>query len=204
MTDRDRHLIEMAKAEVGNDPIHGLSFKTRKGILREMGPVAARRTIGPGLIRRATLCCTMVKPALPLWEAHYPTKDPHRMIEMAEQYLAGKCTRDELRDSAYSFGGGLETSDSADKQPAYHVGRASVCAAFVAASDELLDVDQGLTLEEMENPEDPDQWDCAYWIAAAQAGGMPWEPGFDKLKYQAFWNWYLDVAVPAAWAAVPE
>ena len=91
-------------------------------------------------------------------------------------------------------------SDTPDKQVAYLVGRASCCAAFVAASDELLEPDAGIDEAELFEPQDPDFWDCAFWVAAAEAGGMPWERGFDAERYRDFWNWYLDSGVPAAFA----
>jgi len=204
MNEQLKTLLDKAKVEVAQSPHLGLSFKTRQAILREMGPVCPTGTLGPGLIRRARLDCAITKPALPIWEAHYDSKDPHRMIQLAEQYLAGGCSFDDLWGKADAFRGGLDTSDTPDKNVAYQVGRGSVCAAYVAGADELLQADQGIPLKELENPEDPDHWDCAYWIAGAQAGGMPWEDPFDKAKYGQFWYWYLNVAVPEAWASVPE
>jgi hypothetical protein len=128
------------------------------------------------------------------------------MIRLAERYVSGKGGRDELIDESSSFRGGLDTSDSPEKDVAYLVGRGSVRAAFVAAYDEVLepDEDAGFTRQDLEDPEDPDYWDCAFWIAGAQAGGMPWVKSFKKRKYGEFWLWYLDVAVPQAWASVPE
>jgi hypothetical protein len=204
MTRQLEKLIDMAKAEVAKSPILGLSFKTRQGILRAMGPIPKEGTLGPGLIRRARLCCAIVKPALPLWEAHYDSKDPHKMIKLAERYLGGKGGRDELMEESTSFRGGLDTSDSPKKDVAFLVGRGSVRAAFVAAYDEVLepDEDAGFTREDLEDPQDPDYWDCAFWIAGAQAGGMPWVNKFKKKNHGEFWRWYLDVAVPAAWASV--
>lgn len=205
MTKQLKKLIDRAKTEIVKSPILELSFKTRQEILRELGPIPKRGTLGPGLIRRALLC-SIVKPALPLWEAHCDTKDPHKMIELAEHYLAGRIGMKELRGPASSFRGGLDTSDVPEKDVAFLVGRGSVCAAYVASSDELLepDEDAGFTRQDLEDPQDPDYWDCAFWIAGAQAGGMPWVKKFKKKKYGEFWVWYLDVAVPMAWASVPE
>ena len=195
--------MECARQEVARDPVGSLSFGTRKDLLKELGPLlkddqGRHSIIGIGLIRRTRLCIDVVKRGLPIWEASYPTTDPHRMIELARQYIERKCDRDHLRDEASGFRGALDTSDSPDKQGAYLVGRSSVCAAYVAASDELLEPDEGISEEELRDPQDPDFWDCAYWAAAAEAGGMPWEPSFNPERYRGFWNWYLDTAVPKA------
>ena len=56
---------------------------------------------------------------------------------------------------AEGFRGGLDTSNTPDKQVAYLVGRASCCAAFVAASDELLEPDAGIDEAQLYEPEDP-------------------------------------------------
>jgi hypothetical protein len=206
MTPELEEALRVAKAEVAADG--GLTFRTRRAMLLRMGPLLTdsdgRHTIiGPGLVRRAHLCISMVQRVLPLWEMHYPSKHPHRILEEARAYLDGRSSRKQLRDEASGFRGGLDTSDTPDKQVAFLVGRASVSAAFVAASDELLEPDEGATEEELMDPEDPDFWDCAYWVAGAEAGGMPWEAGFDAQRYRDFWNWYLDTAVAAAFATVP-
>jgi hypothetical protein len=67
----------------------------------------------------------------------------------------------------------------------------------VAVSDELLYPDAGVTQEQLDDPEDPDLRDPAYWAAAAAGGGHPWMSGFRASDYQSFWHWYLDVAVPS-------
>ena len=189
--------------EVEQDPVGGLSFATRKDLLRALGPLVAdaegRHTIvGPGLRRRARLGITVARRVLPSWEASYATEDPHRLLALAEAYLAGSCSRDRLRSEASDFGGALNTSDTPQRQLAYLAARSSVCAAYVALSDELLEADEGISEEELDDPQDPDCWDCAYWAAAASSGGMSWESGFDVARHRAFWIWYVAVAVPDA------
>ncbi len=193
-----RNRIANAKTEIAQDPNHELSFRTRKEILRELGPVLDRGIIGVGLLRRTNICIWVVKRVLSIWEAHYSSDHPHRMIAFAEQYLSGKCTRSEVIEESEGFRGGLDNSDLPERQSAYLVGRGSVCAAFVAIDDELLKPTNYTTEEELYDPDDPDVWDCAYWIAGAESGGMPWESSFDRFRYRAFWEWYLDTAVPDA------
>lgn len=209
MTEELEDLIASAKAEVAADEVHGLSFGTRKKVLLALGPVLVEDDgraagMGPGLIRRTRLCVALVEPLLPLWDEYYPNKAPQLMLELAKQYLVGKCTREILEAKAYAFGGGLMNSDKPETHLAFAVGRASVCAAYVASVDEILRPEQGIGEDELLDPQDPDSWDCAYWASAAAAGGMPWEEGFSKTKYRDFWDHYLEVEVPAAWASVPE
>jgi len=209
MNQEIQKLLGKAKAEVAKDETHGLSFGTRKEVLRALGRVLIENDgraagMGLGLRRRTRLCVAIVRPLLFLWDDYYSNKAPQLMLELAEQYLAGKCTRDGLESKAYAFGGGLMNSDKPETHLAFAIGRASVCAAYVASVDEILLPEQGMSEEELLDPQDPDYWDCAYWAAAAAAGGMPWVDGFDKEKYREFWNHYLDVEVPAAWASVPE
>ena len=202
-------LCKKAKAEVARGENYGLSFGTRKKVLRALGPVLVEDNgraaeMGPGLIRRTRLCVSVVIPLLPLWDECYSNKAPQLMLELAGQYLVGKCTREDLRSEASDFLGGLANSDEPETHLAFAVGRASVCAAYVAKNDEILVPEQGRSEDDLLDPQDPDFWDCAFWAAAAAAGGMPWIDGFSKERYGAFWNHYLDIEVSAAWASVPE
>lgn len=210
MPEELRDLLQKAKVEVEEDENHGLSFGTRKALLRAFGPVLIeaddRSTIpGPGQIRRTHLCIAIVRPFLPLWDEHYaPNRDPKLMLVLAKRYLAGMCPKERLRDKAYAFSGGLENSGPPEEDLAWLTGHASVCAAYVAIGDEILVPEQGISEDDLLDPQDPDLWDCAFWAAATAAGAMPWVEGFRKEKYSAFWNYYLDVAIPNAWTSVSE
>lgn len=79
--------------------------------------------------------------------------------------------------------------------------RVGVCSSNVVVWDELLvpDEEEGWGQEMLDEPEDPDFFDCAAWAAAAAAGDFPWteqKQWFSPDKSRAFWSWYLDVAVP--------
>jgi hypothetical protein len=63
------------------------------------------------------------------------------------------------------------------------------------------DEEEGWGQEMLDEPEDPDFFDCAAWAAAAAAGDFPWteqKQWFSPDKSRAFWSWYLDSAVPEA------
>jgi hypothetical protein len=201
--------LDAARSEVLGHPKHELTFPTRKKLLLQLGPVLVdsrgkHTIIGPGLRRRAHLCIASVQKVLPFWEAVFSSKDPQRMLELSEGYLAGKYDREFVRDEASSFGGALDNRDAIAQQRAYLVGRASFGAACTATADELLEVEKGITQDDVFDPQDPDLWDCAFWASAAWAGGMPWVKEFDRERYRDFWLWYLDTAVPAAWSSVEE
>jgi hypothetical protein len=201
--------LDAARSEVLGHPKHEFSFATRKRLLLQLGPVLVddrgkHTLIYPGLRRRARLCIASVQKVLPFWEAVFSSKDPQTMLDLSEGYLAGKADWAFVRKKAYSFGGGLENRDAIAQQRAWLVGRASICAAYTATADELLEVEKGITPDDVFDPQDPDLWDCAFWASAAWAGGMPWVKEFDRERYRDFWLWYLDTEVPAAWESVNE
>ena len=44
----------------------------------------------------------------------------------------------------------------------------------------------------------PNGWDSCYCASVAFAGGVTWLPGSDNRKRLAFWEWWLNVAIPKA------
>ena len=202
--------LDAARSEVLRHPKHELAFPTRKRLLLQLGPVLVdsrgkHTLIYPGLRRRARLCIASVQKVLHWWEAAFPSsRVPRTLLELSEGYLAGRYDRESPREKAYSFDGALDNRDAIAQQRAWLVGKASVCAAWTATSDELLEVEKGITPDDVFDPQDPDLWDCAFWASAAWAGGMPWVKEFDRERYRDFWLWYLDTEVPAAWESVAE
>lgn len=90
-----------------------------------------------------------------------------------------------------------------------YAARAIALAAMTIARDDQLLVPRpefGVTRAEVEDPEDPDRFDCAFWGAVAEAGDVPYGSGSDvEFSEQAavdYWTWYLDVAVPQAMGAL--
>ena len=80
------------------------------------------------------------------------------------------------------------------------VGEAAIAAVKTAGLDENFDPEHiNLLLTDQENPDhDID----ASWIASAVwAGGPVWEKQSDPTKRREFWTWWLDKAVPNAWAS---
>src|SRR5215471_11258457 len=160
--------LDAARSEVLGHPKHELTFPTRKKLLLQLGPVLVdsrgkHTLIGPGLRRRARICIASVQKVLQWWEAAFPSsRVPQTLLELSEGYLAGKSDREFVREEAFSFGGGLENRDAIAQQRAYLVGRASICAANTATADELLQVEKGITQDDVFDLQDPDLWDCAF------------------------------------------
>ena len=209
MDDEVRNALTVAKAEIRDDANHELSFGTRKRLLKLLGSVELdvkkrHALVTHGLVRRTRLAVAAAEKVIHLWEAHWETRDPHRMLALASGYLAGAVTRDEVAKRACVFAGGLCNTTPPGKLPAFLAGGAANCAAYVAVEDEILVPEQGLSDGESMDPDDPDLYDCAYWAASAYAGATPREKDYDKNKALEFWTWYLDVAIPAAYDSVRE
>jgi hypothetical protein len=147
--------------------------------------------------RRTRLACAVVRLVLPIWESSYRTKYPRLMVVLAEGYLDGEVPRSVLMKRADSFAGVMQ-NPGVGVEPL--VGHAAVSAAMIAYLDETLQPGDGVSEEELYDPSDPDAYDCAYVAAGAYAGGMSWMDGFDADRNREFWSWYLDEAIPAAYA----
>jgi hypothetical protein len=47
-----------------------------------------------------------------------------------------------------------------------------------------------------------DEHGAEFWACVARSGGAPWESGSDAHKRGEYWEWWLDEALPAAYALV--
>jgi hypothetical protein len=193
--------IDQARQELLSDPSHDLSPKARLPILRELGqsrPGERWGDLGLGHRRRARLCDLIVRRGLPIWEEEDDTQDPHQLSALCEGYFAGQVGRETLYREMNAMVTLTENMSAPELLFAFMVGRSAVCAALVALFDERLYPTRDVDAKEFEEPQDPDNYDCAIWGAAAEAGGFSSQPAFDAQKSLAFWTWYLDDAVPAA------
>lgn len=43
---------------------------------------------------------------------------------------------------------------------------------------------------------DPQEWDACFFASLAIAGGAVWDGAGDPVRRRAFWQWYLDEAIP--------
>ena len=120
------------------------------------------------------------------------------MIRLTEQSLPGKITRREARCGRGHLMSVLLDCDAepAEKQPALSAGEAATRGVYVAMHDE--DADQA---ELLDDDLDASDWDCAFWGACAWSGGIPRLEGWNQHAYKEYWLWYLDEAIPEAWAS---
>jgi hypothetical protein len=208
--------IETCRREIAARADGFLTFRTRRAMLHAIGSTwsEVEQTLDDVLsesyqpshahLVRAHLAILCAKRVLPVWEAKFGKTHPHRLVDESEQLMRGSFDRMALRKDAMNFksaalDGGAEPGP--DGFGFLYAGYASAFAANVVVWDELLvpDEEEGWGQEMLDEPEDPDFFDCAAWAAAAAAGDFPWteqKQWFSPDKSRAFWSWYLDVAVP--------
>lgn len=198
-----KEAIAVCRAEMEADAKHQMSFGSRHTLLRALGPEVLDAKgrgveLAVGKRRRLRLGLEISKRVAPFWVRDYGTSALDSLLEQIEGYLAGTVALVDVERA--SLTGGL-MNGPAGKDQAWLAGKAVCGTGWVAVHDELLSPDEGVSEEELADPEDPDLWDPAFFAAGAWAGGMPWVPAFSAVAYREFWQWYLDEAVPRAWGA---
>lgn len=208
MDENLKNAISACRTEVERDAQHRMSFARRRALLLALGPqqLDARGSgveLAVGKRRRVLLALQVSRRVAPFWARDFGTPALDSLLDQIQEYLAGAVPRADVRRKTDSLQGGL-LNDPMGKDQAYLAGRAVAGAGWVAVGDELLSTEQGMSEEDLADPEDPDLWDPAFYAAGAWAGGMPWTPTFSATAYRDFWQWYLDDAVPQAWRSVVE
>ena len=195
-------LIERAHAAVEAHESRELALPLRKDIWRALGPVeydqaTGRAQITSGLRRRTHLARLAAERVLPIWEARWPTRDPHRMLAVSDAYLAGTTTWKDAWRAQNAFGGGLQNVGDVSEADMYtlYPGHAAIDVVLTALKDVDCDASDDLDAE-------LDEWDGSFYAAAAFAGEMPWDARASSGRRSDFWEWYLREAVPAAWESV--
>lgn len=201
-------MLTVSIKEVLHAPDGQLSFRKRRQLLLGLGPVGDRGVVTVGQIRRSKLAILCVRKVLSVWECTNDARHPQDLVERTERLVLGYEARGAsaddarmLNEDAYQYGGALLDGAPVEERPALYVAHAAVCAALVATDDEILVPDEGVTEAELNDPQDPDLWDCAAWAAAAYAGEFPWtnhKELFDVSRNREFWLWYLHDALAVA------
>ncbi len=154
----------------------------------------------PGRRRRFALnrdCVHRVMPAV--WRAAHPTDDrPARMVELAEQLMDGRQSADDVKAEEDRFA--VDLMDMAT-----HIG-GRVNAAGEASVDLITtatvgDYGDDTPMEIDDHELDPDQLEAGFLSSIAVAS-YPGASDDDVEARRAYWRWYLDEAVPAAYHAV--
>ena len=207
---------QACRAEVNASPEGFLSFRSRRRMLLALGSpaaplVAMEEPPSQGHRIRARVALLVAERALPLWAQHHAGNpgDVAFLMELARVAVDGGGERVQLFHEAMALYNHLGDGGPAGRRGIdyIHAARAIACAAMTIARDDQLLVprpDLGISRADVEDPEDPDMFDCAFWAAAAEAGDLPWGSDFDYSREAAvaYWEWYLEEALPTAVATV--
>ncbi|MEZ4447229.1 MAG: Imm5 family immunity protein [Polyangiaceae bacterium] len=188
--------VTAARATLSN-PDGALPLPLRIAIWRAMGDVGVTLPSGeltPGHRRRAELAIRVVRHGLGEWEAFWTTREPHDLLAVAEAYLGGYATPREVWTAQNRLTLSRDPMETDDLVRTSLIAEAARDAAVVAGYDMFLDE---LSLED--DDLDPDAWDASFFVSCVFAAGPPWLAESDPAARRAFWTWYLDVAVPAAY-----
>jgi hypothetical protein len=147
----------------------------------------------PGLRRRVRLAELAARKVLPLWYADRPDDDePERLLELAYDVLDRRVDPEEARREAHRFLNRMQELDdlSDTGASAAEAARNVVRTAYSGDYSDRAD-------EESEEAIEPSEWDPTFMASLAAAG----YPDASVEKRRAYWEWYLEAAVPEAWQA---
>jgi hypothetical protein len=147
-----------------------------------------------GLLRRAELGAACARRVLPLWERSFPAdRRPHELVEVGLRMARGEVGDSELIAAYEPVRDVLEPlgADPTTYVP-FGAGMTAVKAAIEASEGEPDPDLVPLDAEDTDLDEPVVERMAAYTLSLEDLALEP-----------AFWRWYVDEAVPAAWAAVP-
>jgi len=193
-----------ARRALEDAPDGRLPLPYRRRIRAVFGPCEGPLPDVPlGRRRRVALARLSAERVLPVWEAERPQdRRPQRMLELAEALLEGRedpvVADRELGDFMVEVGTLGSGSSPAISARADSSGMAAIDVLATGLSG-----DYGPDLPETTDDDDldPDSWETEYYASLA-AGSYPGAPDEDVEARRAFWRWYLDEAVPAAYRSV--
>jgi hypothetical protein len=164
----------------------------------QLQPGSNRAIPTPGLKRRTVLQIMSTEKVLPKWERKVGTDGPRKMLDLAQGYLAGRVDYEQAYSQQSSFGASLLNVSSLPEEDIgiIYVGHAAVDSVLTA----LMDAD--LTEDEFED-EDRDVYSGELCVCAAYSGDLPWGVLSSAAKRREFWDWWLTIAAPLAFASVP-
>ena len=143
----------------------------------------------PGLRRRVRLAELAARKVLPLWYADRPDDDePERLLALAYDVLERRVDRDEARREAHRFLNRMQELDDLSDAGA---------SAAEAARNVVRTACDGDHSDHAGDESEPSGWDPTFMAALAAAG----YPDESVEQRRAFWEWYLDEAVPEAWSS---
>ncbi len=198
--------IELCKSSLAGEENSDLKLGCRQLIWSELGPRLDSRDFprNPGLRRRVHLAMLATEKVLPIWSASAEEGSlPQEILAGVHAYLDCRCDYEDLKE--FIRQGERYFDREVNSEQGYRVALEVLNAALNTARFALFDApfDAAHLDPTSDDVVDPEEIDPAVYAAGAFSGGGEWNPESDPLRRRAFWEWYLDEAVPAAWSAVP-
>jgi len=185
--------IADARSEVATDVAGILSLKSRKRVWHALAAGLDEHIAQAARVKIDALC---VRRVMPIWAARFDPDEIEAMLSLADAVVAGSVDANDAaqqRDRFYT-----DVVDNreygSDPLPMY-VGHAAANTVIEALT--LNHVDAMPQADDDEDL-DPESYLPCYLAACAAAGGMNDRPASSERR-RAFWLWYLDEAVPAAY-----
>jgi Immunity protein Imm5 len=199
-------VIDQAREAVYHHPQHHLECGYRYAIFSAFGPFKGSPAYQDkkGWQRRLVLAIETTRHVLPLWEQALPHNTiPQRALTLAKRSLISRINEEQIwKARNTSWVQLLDLGNNNEElQSILGVGFAALQALSVALQDEQFDESE-ITLDTKDQDSDPETLDASYFAAAAFAHGTIWEEQSSSSKRRAFWEWWLNEAVPLAWNAI--
>jgi immunity protein Imm5 of predicted polymorphic toxin system len=189
--------VDRAHKVLESRPDGRLPLPERRAIRELFGPWQAEPDADalPGLRRRYALSRASAEHVLPVWKAEAPDDEkPERMLALADAVLERRVDARTAIDESQrvSVEIGDLAGDGQISQSANAAGQAA-CTTVVAAA--AGDYGEDVPPDTDDNDLEPDEWEAEFEASFAVTD----YPNQDPEDLRAYWRWYLDEAVPAAW-----
>lgn len=198
--------LELCKSSLAGAENSDLKLGCRQLVWAKLGPWQEPRDFPrhPGLRRRVHLAMLATEKVLPIWSASGEESPlPREILAGVQAYLDCRCDYEDLHELVRQGERYFEREVYSER--GYRVALEVLNAALNTARFALFDAPFDAAHLDPTSDEvvDPEEIDPAVYAAGAFSGGDEWNPESDPLRRRAFWEWYLEEAVPAAWSAVP-
>jgi hypothetical protein len=197
-----RERIQAALEAVDADAGHSLPRPYREAIWAAMGPrdVWASPKTHEGKRRRTLLAIHAADYVLPIWEEKWAANaSPKTALDAARALVSTPGDVTDPYDIIEHCQEGVESVMRADHVKACS-GRSAVLALVTAVEDEFFDA-QPVTVAAMDDRTDDAEEDAAFLASIAYAGGATSNPASNPKRRREFWEWWLTVGVPEAFAS---
>jgi len=185
--------VANARSEVATDAAGILSLKSRKRMWHALAAGLDERVGWAARVKLDALC---VRRVMPIWAARFDPDEIKAMLSLADAVVAGSLDANDAaqqRDRFYTDV--VDNREYGSDPPPMYVGHAAANTVIEAMTPNHVDA-----MPQADDDEhlDPESYLPCYLAACATAGGMNDRPASSERR-RAFWLWYLDEAVPAAY-----